>query len=648
MIFKLKNSFHPEGDQPRAISDLLENFKQNRQQILLGATGTGKTFTIANIIQKLNKKTLIIAHNKTLAGQLYNELKELFPENKVEYYISYYDYYQPEAYLISTDTYIEKDSLINDEIDQLRHRAINSLINYKDVIIVASVSCIYGIGDIEDYKKSILHLQKNEKYYFTDVIKKLIELQYKRNDLELKRGCFRVRGNMIEIIPISSQNKGIRIIFFDNEITFIKIFDTLNGVIIQDLPFLTIFPGSLYVANQNKLAESIKRIKKELKERITFFRSKEQFIEMQKIKSRTNYDLEMLQELGYCNGIENYSQHLALKKDGEPPSTIIDYFGDDFLTIIDESHVTIPQIKGMYFGNLARKQNLINYGFRLPSSLNNRPLKLDEFESKVDKIIYLSATPGNYELNKQIPIVEQIIRPTFVLDPQIEVRPTLNQIEDLYFEIKHRAAKNERTLISAITINLSEELTRYFKEMGLKVAFLHSEIPSLQRLTILNELRRGIYDCLVGVNLLREGLDLPEVSLIAILDADKQGFLRNEISLIQTIGRAARNVNGKAIMYADNITPAMEKAISETKRRREIQIKYNEINNVIPQAIKKTIKENTNLNLSNNNLNKIPKQINNIRELKKLMKEASDELDFEKAVIYREMIKKMTKNKKIK
>ncbi|MDV3198228.1 MAG: excinuclease ABC subunit UvrB [Vigna little leaf phytoplasma] len=645
MIFKLKNSFYPEGDQPRAISDLLENFKQNRQQILLGATGTGKTFTIANIIQKLNKKTLIIAHNKTLAGQLYNELKELFPENKVEYYISYYDYYQPEAYLISTDTYIEKDSLINDEIDQLRHRAINSLINYQDVIIVASVSCIYGIGDIEDYKNSILHLQKNEKYCFTDVIKKLIELQYKRNDLELKRGCFRVRGNMIEIIPISSQNKGIRIIFFDNEITFIKIFDNLNGII-QDLPFLTIFPGSLYVANQNKLAESIKRITKELKERIAFFRSKEQFIEMQKIKSRTNYDLEMLQELGYCNGIENYSQHLALKKDGEPPSTIIDYFGDDFLTIIDESHVTIPQIKGMYFGNLARKQNLINYGFRLPSSFNNRPLKLDEFESKVDKVIYLSATPGNYELNKKIPIVEQIIRPTFVLDPQIEVRPTLNQIEDLYFEIKHRAAKNERTLISAITINLSEELTRYFKEMGLKVAFLHSEIPSLQRLTILNELRRGVYDCLVGVNLLREGLDLPEVSLIAILDADKQGFLRNESSLIQTIGRAARNVNGKAIMYADNITPAMEKAISETKRRREIQIKYNEINNVIPQAIKKTIKENTNLNLSNKNLNKIPKQINNIRELKKLMKEASDELDFEKAVIYREMIKKMTKNKK--
>ncbi|PQP79929.1 excinuclease ABC subunit B [Candidatus Phytoplasma phoenicium] len=649
MVFKLKTCYRPEGDQPQAIKNLLKNFNQNhRQQIVLGATGTGKTFTIANIIQKLNKKTLVIAHNKTLAGQLYSELKDMFPDNKVEYFISYYDFYQPEAYVVSTDTYIEKDALINDEIDQLRHHAINSLINYEDVIVVASVSCIYGIGDIQDYKKSFIHLSKGQKYLIKDIIKQLINLQYQRNDFELKRGTFRVRGNMLEIVLASGKNQGIRIIFFDNEIAFIKIFDVINKIILYDLLFLTIFPASLYVSNPAKLAESISRIREELTQQIAYFKSKNQLVEMKKIKNKTNYDLEMLQELGYCNGIENYSQHLALKNNDEPPTTLLDYFGNDFLTIIDESHVTLSQIKGMYFGNRARKENLINYGFRLPSSLNNRPLKFEEFEVKMDKIIYLSATPGKYELKKKIPIVEQIIRPTFVLDPQVEVRSTFNQIEDLYFEIKKRAFKKERTLVTTITMNLSEELTNYLKDLGIKVAFLHSEIKSLKRLWILNELRRGVYDCLIGVNLLREGLDLPEVSLVVILDADKQGFLRNDISLIQIIGRAARNINGYVIMYADSITPAMKKAILETKRRRQIQIQYNEKNQVVPKPIHKKIIENIKLKTSvlEEDIVKISQSKNNIETLKKLMKEAAHQLDFEKAVIYRDLMQSWLKSKK--
>ncbi|WP_457916001.1 excinuclease ABC subunit UvrB [Candidatus Phytoplasma sacchari] len=655
MIFKLKTELKPSGDQPEAISKLLDYFKKGkREQIILGATGTGKTFTIANIIEKLNQNTLIIAHNKTLAGQLYNELKSFFPENKVSYFISYYDYYQPEAYVASSDTYIDKDSSINEEIDKLRHISINSLIEHKNVIVVASVSCIYGIGDINDYKKSMLFLEIGKKIILKEIISKLIELHYKRNNIELKRGHFRIRGDVLEIVLSTDKNQGIRIIFFDNKIEEIQIFDLLNTFIIKKINYINIPPSSFFVTNQEKLKESIRRIRKELKERIKYFEKKKQFIEKQKIEIKTNYDLEMLQELGYCNGIENYSRHLSLKKEGETPNTLIDYFGEEFLTIIDESHVTIPQIKGMYWGDRSRKENLVNYGFRLPSALDNRPLKFEEFEKKINKVIYLSATPGKYELEKKIPIVEQIIRPTFVIDPQIEVRNTKNQIENIYFEIKKRAKKKERTLITTITIHMSEELTNYLKELGIKVAFLHSEVKSLKRLFILQQLRSGIYDCLVGVNLLREGLDLPEVSLVVILDADKEGFLRNETSLIQTIGRAARNINGKVIMYADKITKSMKLAIAETERRRKLQIKYNEKNNVIPMMINKKIEIMPSEIIKNNDkfifkeeeifvFYHKDKKIYNLNKIKKLMLKSSKELNFEKAAFYRDLINELTK-----
>ncbi|KXT29250.1 excinuclease ABC subunit B [Candidatus Phytoplasma oryzae] len=646
--FKLKKIFLPSGDQPQAIKKLLFNFKNGiKEQIILGATGTGKTFTIANIIAKLNKNTLIIVHNKTLAGQIYNELKEMFPVNKVSYFISYFDYYQPEAYIASHDTYIEKDSSINEKIDQLRHHAVNSLAeNNKKVIIVSSVSCIYGIGDISNYKKSLIFLKVGRRYCLKDLINQLIEMQYQRNNIELKRGNFRIRGDILEIVLSSQNKKGIRIIFFDNEIEEIKIFDLITNFILESCPSVTIFPSSLYVADKDKLTKSIKKIKQELKEHILYFEEKKQFLEIQRIKMRTNYDLEMLQELGYCNGIENYSRHLALKKENECPTTLIDYFNKDFLTIIDESHVTIPQIKGMYLGDRSRKKNLVKYGFRLPSSLDNRPLKLEEFEKKIDKLIYLSATPGQYELNKKIPIIEQIIRPTYLLDPIIEIRSTKNQIENLYFEIKKTIKKKERILITTITINMSEDLTNHFKELGIKTAFLHSEIQSLERLKILKQLRLGIYDCLIGVNLLREGLDLPEVSLVVILDADKQGFLRNESSLIQTIGRAARNINGKVIMYADKITYAMNAAIQETNRRRKIQIEYNKKNNVFPTPLKKKIKKendiiidkNKTLSKKNNN-----QKIYDINKIHKLMKKSAKELNFEKAIFYRNLIEKLKK-----
>ncbi|WBL31337.1 excinuclease ABC subunit UvrB [Candidatus Phytoplasma sacchari] len=655
MIFKLKTELKPSGDQPEAISKLLDYFKKGkREQIILGATGTGKTFTIANIIEKLNQNTLIIAHNKTLAGQLYNELKSFFPENKVSYFISYYDYYQPEAYVASSDTYIDKDSSINEEIDKLRHISINSLIEHKNVIVVASVSCIYGIGDINDYKKSMLFLEIGKKIILKEIISKLIELHYKRNNIELKRGHFRIRGDVLEIVLSTDKNQGIRIIFFDNKIEEIQIFDLLNTFIIKKINYINIPPSSFFVTNQEKLKESIRRIRKELKERLKYFEKKKQFIEKQKIEIKTNYDLEMLQELGYCNGIENYSRHLSLKKEGETPNTLIDYFGEEFLTIIDESHVTIPQIKGMYWGDRSRKENLVNYGFRLPSALDNRPLKFEEFEKKINKVIYLSATPGKYELEKKIPIVEQIIRPTFVIDPQIEVRNTKNQIENIYFEIKKRAKKKERTLITTITIHMSEELTNYLKELGIKVAFLHSEVKSLKRLFILQQLRSGIYDCLVGVNLLREGLDLPEVSLVVILDADKEGFLRNETSLIQTIGRAARNINGKVIMYADKITKSMKLAIAETERRRKLQIKYNAKNNVIPMMINKKIEIMPSEIIKNNDkfifkeeemfvFSHKDKKIYNLNKIKKLMLKSSKELNFEKAAFYRDLINELTK-----
>ncbi|MCQ9618495.1 MAG: Excinuclease ABC subunit UvrB [Candidatus Phytoplasma pruni] len=653
MAFKLKTLYKPSGDQPKAIEQLLSNLdKGHKEQIVIGATGTGKTFTISNIIHKLNKKTLIIVHNKTLAGQLFNELKTMFPDNKVEYFISYFDYYQPEAYVVRNDTYIEKDSLINDEIDKMRHSAINSLINHDDVIVVSSVSCIYGVGDIENYKKSILYLEKGMKYILKELVNQLVGLNYQRNDYSFKRGTFRLRGDTIDIVPSSDTAQGVRIIFWDDEIEEIKLFNTVDGVIVANLEDITIFPASLYAIDKEKLEESILRIQQELTEQIVFFKDKNQLVEAQKIEMKTKYDLEMLQELGYCNGIENYSRHLSLKAAGETPTTLIDYFGDDFLTIIDESHVTVSQIRGMYEGDFSRKNNLVQYGFRLPSALDNRPLRFLEFEKKMDKIIYLSATPGDYELNKNLPIVEQIIRPTFVLDPIIEVRPTKNQIENLYFEIKKRAEKNERTLVSTITIKMSEDLTSYLKDLGIKVAYLHSEIKSLERLVILEDLMIGTYDCLIGVNLLREGLDLPLVSLVTILDADKQGFLRNKRSLIQTIGRAARNINGKAILYGDVITDAMQEAIEETQRRRTLQEEYNRVHNVKPTPIIKTIvkknimdkqkaqKEEASLLASSKN----QKNRLDLKQLQKSMKKAAKQLNFEQAVIYRDLIKNIKKS----
>ncbi|MDC9031848.1 excinuclease ABC subunit UvrB [Columbia Basin potato purple top phytoplasma] len=653
MTFKIKTLYKPSGDQPTAIKKILSNFqKQIKEQIILGATGTGKTFTIANVIQKLNQNTLIIVHNKTLAGQLYNELKEIFPENKIEYFISYYDYYQPEAYVVSSDTYIKKTSKINGEIDQLRHRTINSLIYGSKVIVISSVSCIYGIGDINDYKLYVLYLERNKNYSLKDISKQLVEMQYKRNDVEFDRGTFRIKGNNLEIILSSENKKGIRIIFDNEEIEQIQIFNIPKGDIIENLNNITIFPASLYMANKQKIKETIKRIQTELNERIQYFKEKNKLVEMQNLKKRITNDIEMLQQIGYCSSIENYSRHLSLKKQGEAPTTLIDYFNKNFLTIIDESHVTIPQIKGMYAGDRSRKQNLVKYGFCLPSALDNRPLMFSEFEKKLDKVIYLSATPGDYELEKKIPIIEQIIRPTFILDPEIEVRPTKNQIEDLYFEIKKRAKKNERTLVTTITINMSEELTNYLKKIGIKVTYLHSKIKSLERMIILKQLRSGIYDCLIGVNLLREGLDLPEVSLVAILDADKTGFLRSEKSLIQTIGRAARNTKGKVIMYGDEMTIAMKIAIKETLRRRRIQENYNSKNNLIPSVIHKNKTKTTDINKDKNEKiesllfdNNKPHKNYNLKELKKLMIKASKKLDFEKAVFYRNLIIKLENEK---
>lgn len=644
-MFKLQTSLKPSGDQPKAIQKLVKGFENGiREQILLGATGTGKTFTIANIIQHLQQKTLVIAHNKTLAGQLYNELKAMFPHNQVEYFISYYDYYQPEAYMASSDTYIEKDSKINDEIDQLRHNAITSLLNRKDVIVVASVSCIYGVGDLKDYQASTLLLQIGDQYERNLFLKKLVELKFQRNEINFIRGTFRVRGDIVEIIPPSNKEIGTRIVFFGNEIEKIQFFELLTGKVIDNLKLIKIFPASLYAVNPEKTKESVRRIRQELKEQIAYFEKENNLLAAQKIKIRTLYDLEMLAEIGHCNGVENYSRHLALKEQGEAPSTLIDFFGKEFLTIIDESHVTIPQIKGMYFGDFSRKSNLVNYGFRLPSALDNRPLKFDEFEKKIDKIIYLSATPGDYELTRKLPIIEQIIRPTFVLDPEIEVRSTNNQMDDLYFEIKKRVKNNQRVLITTLTINMSEDLTAYLKNLGIKVTYLHSEIKSLQRLEILRNLRLGKYDCLVGVNLLREGLDLPEVALVAILDADKQGFLRNTRSLIQTIGRTARNINGKVIMYADNTSHAMQLAIKETARRRQKQQDYNQKNQLVPLALNKTILESISPQqkdklIKNKELTNKFKDINQkIKKLTHLMKEAAKKLDFEKAASLRDVI----------
>lgn len=654
-MFKLESKFKPFGDQPKAIDEIVNNFNNGKnEQILLGATGTGKTFTICNVIERVNKPTLVLAHNKTLAGQLYNEIKSFFPHNHVEYFISYYDYYQPEAYVVSSDTFIEKDAKINEEIDEMRHKATSALIDYKDVIVVASVSCIYGIGDPDDYKNSMLCLRVGQTIELKKLLERLVEMQYQRNEIDFKRGTFRLRGDSLEIIPASEHKNGIRIELFDDEIESIRTFDILTGASIDSLDFINIFSATHFVTNKEKLEEAIRRIEVELKEQVKKFNDEGKPLEAERILSRTRYDLEMLREIGTCSGVENYSRHLTLRAEGETPATLLDFFPKDFLLVIDESHATVPQIRGMYNGDRARKENLVNYGFRLPSALDNRPLKFDEFESKVHNVLYLSATPGDYELGKNLPICEQIIRPTGLLDPLIEVRPTVGQVEDLYAEILKRIDKNERVLITTLTIKMSEDLTAYLKNLGLKVAYLHSEIKALERLEILRDLRLGVYDCLVGINLLREGLDLPEVSLVAILDADKQGFLRSERSLIQTIGRAARNANGMVIMYADSISPSMDYAMKETARRREIQEKYNKDHNIIPQTIKKDIQESVSIkhkaeeeekaskSKSSKKMTKLERE-KLIEELEAEMKAYAKELNFEMAAQVRDAIMELKK-----
>ncbi len=592
-MFKLVSKYEPSGDQPQAIEKLVEGIqKGKKERVLLGATGTGKTFTIANVIARTNKPTLVLAHNKTLAGQLYAELKEVFPENHVEYFVSYYDYYQPEAYVPSSDTYIEKDSSINDEIDELRHAATSSLINNQDTIVVSSVSCIYGIGEKEEYINKMLILTIGDTIKRNDVINKLVDMTYERSDLDFHRGTFRVRGDIIDIIPVNEHANGIRIELFGDEVDKIYSFDPVTGAIIQNKKSITISPASHFVTSDEKMEKAIKRIESELEIRLEELKSQNKLLEEQRLRERTLYDLEMLKETGFCSGVENYSRHLALREEGETPTCLIDFFPKDFLLVVDESHVTLPQVRGMYNGDRMRKQTLVDYGFRLPSALDNRPLKYEEFEDKINQAIYVSATPGDYELEKtNHETVEQIIRPTGLLDPLIEIRPTEGQIDDIINEINKRKEKNERVLITTLTIRMSEELTNYLKEMNIKVAYLHSEIKTLERLKIINELRMGVYDCVVGINLLREGLDIPEVSLICILDADKQGFLRSSRSLIQTIGRAARNSNGEVIMYADTLSEAMDMAIKETERRRKIQEQYNKEHNSTPKTIQKEIKE---------------------------------------------------------
>ncbi len=647
--FQLVANYSATGDQPQAIKRLSENVLSGvKEQTLLGATGTGKTFTIANVIQNVNKPVLILAHNKTLAGQLYAEFKSLFPENRVEYFISYYDYYQPEAYVPSKDMYIEKDSSINDEIDQMRHAATASILERNDTIIVASVSCIYGIGDPDDYKNSMLTLRVNETFKREDLLERLITMQYVRNNIEFTRGSFRVKGDTVDIIPISGKNEGIRISFFDDEIERIAFFEVVTGKVISTTKVVSIFPATHFVTNPDKLEEAMRRIKDELDERIEFFKNDEKYLEAQRIKERTNYDLEMIGEIGTCSGIENYSRHMSLRNEGETPAVLIDFFKNNFLMIIDESHVTIPQVRGMYNGDRSRKQTLVDYGFRLPSALDNRPLNFQEFESKIDQVIYVSATPGDYEVENSTEIIEQIIRPTGLLDPLIEVKPTLGQIDDIIFNLKDQIAKGEKTLITTLTIKMSEELTRYLKEVGIKVAYLHSEIKALERLEIIRKLRMGVYDCIVGINLLREGLDIPEVSLVMILDADKEGFLRSERSLIQTIGRAARNANGKVIMYADKMTDSMANAIKETYRRREIQEEYNKANGIVPQTIIKDIgealiitqEEKQTDTIMDSDLNKMTlvekRQL--VKTLEEQMRQASRSLNFEEAMMLRDAI----------
>ncbi|MBO0438183.1 excinuclease ABC subunit UvrB [Vagococcus fluvialis] len=655
--FDLVSKYEPSGDQPEAIKQIVDNInKQEKAQTLLGVTGSGKTFTMSNVIKEVNKPTLIIAHNKTLAGQLYSEFKEFFPNNAVEYFVSYYDYYQPEAYVPSSDTYIEKDSSVNDEIDKLRHSATSSLLERNDVIVVASVSCIYGLGDPKEYQEQVLSLRVGMEMERDQLLRSLVDIQFDRNDIDFQRGRFRVRGDVVEIFLASRDELALRVEFFGDEIDRIREFNALTGEVMSDTEHVAIFPATHFVTNEDQMEEAIARIQDELDGRLKELRSDEKLLEAQRLEQRTNYDIEMMREMGYCSGIENYSRQMENRKEGEPPYTLIDFFPDDFLIMVDESHVTMPQIRGMYNGDRARKQMLVDYGFRLPSALDNRPLQLSEFEDHVNQILYVSATPGPYEGEQTDLVAEQIIRPTGLLDPIIDVRPIMGQIDDLVGEINERVEKNERVFITTLTKKMSEDLTDYFKELGIKVKYLHSDIKTLERTEIIRDLRLGEFDVLIGINLLREGIDVPEVSLVAILDADKEGFLRSERSLVQTIGRAARNENGKVIMYADKMTDSMTKAIEETQRRRSIQEAYNKEHGIVPKTIIKEIRdliriskdneeeESVSLTEQYESLNKDEKK-ELLFELESQMKQAAKDLDFEKAATLRDTILELKSGK---
>ncbi len=645
--FILHSEYQPTGDQPQAIAELVKGFKEGNQfQTLLGVTGSGKTFTMANVIEQLNRPTLVIAHNKTLAAQLYGEFKEFFPENAVEYFVSYYDYYQPEAYVPSTDTYIEKDSAINDEIDKLRHSATAALSERRDVIIVASVSCIYGLGSPIDYKEMVISLRPGMERDRDDIVRKLIEIQYNRNDMDFHRGTFRVHGDVLEVYPAYSGSEAYRIEFFGDEIDRISEIDSLTGEVRYQLGHVAIFPASHYVVPKEKMQLATENILEELKERVEYFKSNDKLLEAQRISERTNYDVEMMRETGFCSGIENYSRHLAFGKQGAPPWTLIDYFPDDLLMIVDESHITLPQVRGMYFGDRSRKQTLVDYGFRLPSALDNRPLNFAEFEGKIDQMMFVSATPNVYEAEHEMARVEQIIRPTGLLDPEISVRPVEGQIDDLIGEIRKETAKHNKVLITTLTKRMAEDLTDYMRDVDIRVKYLHSDIDTLERAEIIRDMRMDVFDVLVGINLLREGLDIPEISLVAILDADKEGFLRSETSLIQTVGRAARNVDGHVIMYADTITDSMRRAIEETNRRRAIQQKYNQEHGITPTSIKKAVRDLIAISkAAESPANANEKDLESMdakellalaKKLEKKMRQAAAELNFEAAAELRD------------